>query len=108
MGNEKNMKYPLENLNDTEFEKLVALICEKILGIGTNIYSKGTDGGKDGSFTGKANKFPSETKPEGKIKIQAKHTQRPNASCSDSDFQNIIKNNVALRKNEWVSWPNLI
>ena len=55
-------------------------------------FSVGTDGGKDARFTGKANKYPSESKQwEGKIIIQAKHTQRPNASCSDSDFQTIIK-----------------
>jgi len=90
------MKYPLENLaSDKEFEDLVALICEKILGMGTNIFSVGKDGGKDGKFVGKANNFPSEAEPwEGKIIIQAKHTQRPNASCSDSDFQKILKNDV--------------
>jgi hypothetical protein len=90
------MKYPLENLaSDKEFEDLVALICERILGMGTNIFSVGKDRGKDGKFYGKANKFPSETNPwEGKIIIQAKHTQRPNASCSDSDFQTILKKEV--------------
>ena len=90
------MKYPLENLvSDKEFEDLVALICERILGMGTIIFSVGKDGGKDAKFNGKANSFPSETAPwNGKIIIQAKHTQRPNASCSDSDFQRILKNEV--------------
>ena len=90
------MKYPLENLaSDKEFEDLVALICERILGTGTIIFSVGKDGGKDAKFNGKANKFPSEAAPwDGKIIIQAKHTQRPNASCSDSDFQRILKNEV--------------
>lgn len=90
------MKYPLENLaSDKEFEDLVALICERILGMGTKIFSAGKDGGKDGKFVGKANNFPSEAEPwDGKIIIQAKHTQRPNASCSDSDFQKILKNDV--------------
>ncbi|HED07317.1 MAG TPA: hypothetical protein ENI57_04285 [Ignavibacteria bacterium] len=53
------MNYPLENLKDTEFEKLVALICERILGLGTIVFSKG----KDAKFEGKANKFPSEREP---------------------------------------------
>lgn len=89
------MKYPLEYLTDTEFEDLVALICERILGMGTIVFSVGTDGGKDAKFVGKANKFPSEAKSwNGKIIIQAKHTQRSNASCSDSDFKNILKNEV--------------
>jgi len=96
------MKYPLENLaSDKEFEDLVALICERILGMGTNIFSVGKDGGKDGKFVGKANNFPSEAKPwDGKIIIQAKHTKRPNASCSDPDFQKILKNDVipAIKK----------
>ncbi|HGY55949.1 MAG TPA: hypothetical protein ENK44_09620 [Caldithrix abyssi] len=96
------MKYPLENLaSDKEFEDLVSLICERILGMGTIVFSVGKDGGKDAKFSGTANKFPSETNPwNGKIIIQAKHTQRPNASCSDSDFQRILKNEVipAIKK----------
>ncbi len=96
------MKYPLENLgSDKEFEDLVALICERILGTGTIVFSVGKDGGKDGKFVGTANKFPSEVNPwTGKIIIQAKHTQRPNASCSDADFKQILKKQVipAIKK----------
>ncbi|MGB1218331.1 MAG: ABC-three component system protein [Flavobacteriales bacterium] len=88
-------KYPLENLDDTEFENLVALICGEILGIGTVVFSKGKDFGKDAKFHGKANRFPSKSKPwEGKIVIQAKHTVKINASCSDGTFQTIIKNEI--------------
>lgn len=89
------MKYPLENLTDTEFENLVALICERILGTGTVVFSVGKDGGRDAEFKGKANKYPSISSPwDGKIVIQAKHTQRSGASCSDSDFQSILKKSV--------------
>ncbi len=89
------MRYPLENLTDKEFEDLVALICEQILGMGTIVFSEGTDGGKDARFNGKANTFPSSTNPwNGKIIIQAKLCHRPNASCSDSDFKGIINNQV--------------
>lgn len=89
------MKYPLENLTDTEFENLVALICSEILGTGSVVFSVGKDGGKDARFNGKANNFPSKSEPwKGKIIIQAKHTQRPDASCSDSDFQSILKKSV--------------
>lgn len=90
------MRYPLENLDsDKEFEDLVALICERILGTGTIIFSKGKDGGKDAKFYGKANNFPSKAYSwKGKIVIQAKHTQRPNASCSDADFKLILKKEV--------------
>lgn len=87
--------YPLHYLNEDEFETLITLICSKILGDGVVPFAKGTDGGRDGRFHGKANLIPSETKPwEGKIVIQAKHTIKENSSCSDSDFQTILKNEV--------------
>lgn len=92
------MRYPLYNLHDEEFEKLVILICEKILGTGTINFSTGQDGGRDAKFTGTAKKFPSEITPWfGKFIIQAKHTTRPNASCSDSNFKTILKNEVQER-----------
>lgn len=90
-----NMKYPLENLTDTGFEILVALICSEILGTGTIIFSDGKDGGRDAEFKGAANNFPSKANPwNGKIIIQAKLTHRTNASCSESDFQSILKTSV--------------
>ena len=89
------MKYPLENLTDTEFENLVALICSEIFGTGTVIFTDGKDEGRDAEFNGIANNFPSKSKPWSvKIIIQAKHTQRNNASCSESDFQSILKTSV--------------
>lgn len=95
------MKYPLENLTDTEFENLVALLCSQILGTGTVVFTDGKDGGRDAKFYGKANNFPSKSKPwEGKIVIQAKHTDKINASCSESPFQTILKKSVlpAIKK----------
>jgi hypothetical protein len=89
------MKYPLEYLTDSDFEILVALICSEILGIGTIVFSEGKDGGRDAEFNGTANNYPSKIEPwRGKIIIQAKHTQRNNASCSESDFQSILKKSV--------------
>jgi len=94
------IKYPLYNSYDKEFEKLAALICENILGTGTIIFSDGKDGGRDAKFTGTANKYPGEAHPwHGKFIIQAKHTTKPEASCSDSDFRTILKNEcTSLRK----------
>ncbi len=87
-----SIKFPLYNLNDEEFEALVVLICERILGLGTIVFSVGKDAGKDAKFTGKANSFPSISAPwEGDFIIQAKHTTKPEASCSDSDFKTIIQ-----------------
>lgn len=88
-------RYPLYDLDDKEFENLTTLLCRKILGEGVIPFAQGTDGGRDAKFNGKANLFPSESKPwEGKIVIQAKHTNKINASCSDSDFQRRLKNEV--------------
>jgi len=68
------------------------MICGMILGTGIIVFSPGPDGGRDGKFTGKANNFPSEAKPwDGKFIIQAKHTTNPIASCSDSEFETILK-----------------
>ena len=87
-----SLKYPLYNLNDDEFEKLVALICTKILGTGVVVFSPGKDGGRDGKFTGTATQYPSSAEPwKGKFIIQAKHTTSPIASCSDSTFSTILK-----------------
>lgn len=87
--------YPLHDLNEDEFENLTTLICRKILGEAVIPFAKGTDGGRDGRFHGKANSFPSESQPwEGQIVIQAKHTTKVNASCSDSEFQKILKDEV--------------
>ncbi len=89
------MLYPLFNMNCDEFENLVILICNHILGSATIPFAKGKDGGKDGRFNGKANRIPSESSQwDGKIIIQAKHTTKVNASCSDSSFDTIIKNEV--------------
>jgi hypothetical protein len=89
-------KYPLYYLNDDEFENLSIMICNKILGSAAMPFAKGKDGGKDGRFIGKANCFPSQANPwDGKIVIQAKHTTKENASCSDTDFQSIIKKEIS-------------
>ena len=89
------MRYPLYELNCDDFEKLVILICNHILGSATIPFAKGKDGGKDGKFIGRANKIPSEAEPwNGVIIIQAKHTTKINASCSDSSFNRIIDTEV--------------
>jgi hypothetical protein len=89
------MKYPLYDLDDAEFEQLVVSICEEILGTGTFLFAKGKDGGRDAVFNGKANKFPSDVEPwAGRFIIQAKHTSKPSASCSDSDFKTILNGEI--------------
>jgi len=81
------MDYRLETLSEDDFERLVNMLCQKILGTGTVSFTKGRDSGRDGRFEGKANNFPSNIKHwEGKFIIQTKHTSNPIASCSDNDF----------------------
>jgi len=84
-------RFPIHALSDTEFEKLVVVICRELMGIGITSFSPGPDGGKDAKFEGTANAFPSASDPaSGIFIIQAKHTFSPVASCSDSDFQTTL------------------
>lgn len=97
---EEMIKYPLHYQNEDDFENLVTLICKKILGEGVIPFAKGRDGGKDGRFTGTANCFPSENDPwKGNIIIQAKHTEKIQASCSDSDFSTKVEDEIKKIKN---------
>ena len=89
------MDYRLELLHEDNFENLVNRICQKVLGTGVISFSKGKDGGRDGKFTGTSQNFPSATAPwVGKFIIQAKHTDNPIASCSDSDFKTIVDKEI--------------
>ncbi|MCP4213061.1 MAG: restriction endonuclease [bacterium] len=98
--------WPLNELSWQEFEKLTILLCERILGTGTILFAEGKDGGRDAVFKGAARRFPSESKPwEGKFIVQAKHTGKRPAKCSDPDFQGILKKEVKklnklIRRNE--------
>jgi len=93
------MKYPLNELSSGEFENVVSSICEEILGIAIIVFSDGKDGGRDSKFTGKANSFPSVASPwDGRIIIQAKHTVKIGASCSDSDFSTTLRKEVSSIK----------
>lgn len=90
-----SVKYPLNLLNSADFENLVISICKKILGTGTIGFTSGRDGGRDGKFNGMAQLFPSTQLPwNGKFIIQAKHTEKPYASCSDSDFNTIVEGEI--------------
>ena len=81
------MDYRLENLSEDDFESLINMLCQKVLGMGTVSFSKGKDGGRDGRFIGTASKYPSESsKWSGKFIIQAKHTADYQGSCSDKPF----------------------
>jgi hypothetical protein len=87
------MKYEYEDLSDDQFEKLVELICQKLLGISAQGFAMGPDGGRDAKFLGKAELFPSRADPwVGTTIIQAKHTNGINLTFSHSDFFSTTSN----------------
>jgi hypothetical protein len=93
------MDYRLELLDDSTFEDLINTICQKILGTGVITFSTGTDGGRDGKFTGIAQHYKSDAdKWEGIFIIQSKHTLNPNGSCSDKEFEKIIDGEIVKIK----------
>ena len=81
------MKFAYEDLGDDQFEKLVVCLCQNVLGISVQGFSRGPDGGRDAKFVGTAELFPSKVAPWiGTTIIQAKHTNGYNRNFSESDF----------------------
>ncbi len=80
-------RYAFEDLSDEQFEKLIVLICQKLLGISVKGFATGVDGGRDARFHGIAQLFPSTAGPwNGKTIVQAKHTNGYNKHFNETDF----------------------
>jgi hypothetical protein len=93
------MKYAYEDLGEDQFEKLIVLLCQELLGISVQGFAKGPDGGRDAKFVGTAELHPSKTAPwVGTTIIQAKHCSGFNRSFSESDFFNPDSPNCVLEK----------
>lgn len=93
------MKYAYEDLGDTRFEELVVALCRRLLGMGTQGFAKGPDGGRDAKFVGIAELLPSKQAPwQGTVIVQAKHTYGYNRSFSESDFFNPKSENNVIGK----------
>lgn len=91
------MKYAYEDLSPEQFERLVVFLCQKLLGLGVQGFAAGRDGGRDAKFIGLAQLHPSTTRPwDGKVVIQAKHTNGFNRSCSETDFFNVKSDNTTV------------
>lgn len=91
------MKYAYEDLSDTQFENLVVLLCQRLLGISVQGFSKGPDGGRDAKFVGTAELHPSKAAPwVGTTIIQAKHTNGYNRLFSESDFFSTVNSSTVL------------
>jgi hypothetical protein len=81
------VKYAYEDLSDGQFEKLIVLLCQKLLGISVQGFAQGPDGGRDAKFVGTAELHPSKSAPwTGTTIVQAKLTNGYNRSFSESDF----------------------
>lgn len=91
------MKYAYEDLSPEQFERLVVFICQRLLGMGVQGFATGRDGGRDAKFIGLAQLHPSTNRPwDGKVVVQAKHTNGFNKSCSETDFFNSKSDKTTL------------
>jgi ABC-3C protein len=91
------MKYAYEDLNSDQFETLVVLLCQRLLGISVQGFAKGPDGGRDAKFIGTAELHPSKASPwSGITIIQAKHTNGYNRNFSEGDFFSLTAANTVL------------
>lgn len=93
------MRFAYEDLSDTQFEQLIVILCQRLLGISTQAFSKGPDGGRDAKFVGTAELHPSKAAPwVGTTIIQAKHTNGFNRSFSETDFFSVPAENTIIGK----------
>lgn len=98
-GNITLMKYAYEDLSDGQFENLIVILCQRLLGISAQGFAKGPDGGRDAKFVGTAELHPSKAAPwVGTTIIQAKHTNGYNRNFSESDFFSTSTANTVLGK----------
>src|ERR1017187_6012703 len=81
------MKYAYEDLSEDQFEVLVVLICQRLLGMAAQGFAKGVDGGRDAKFVGTAELHTNRANPwVGITIIQAKHTSGYNRHFAEADF----------------------
>lgn len=93
------MKFAYEDLSDDQFEVLIVLLCQRLLGIAVQGFAKGPDGGRDAKFVGSAELHPSRAAPwVGTVIIQAKHTNGYNRSFSELDFYSTSSINTVIGK----------
>ncbi|HEY5706324.1 MAG TPA: ABC-three component system protein [Terrimicrobiaceae bacterium] len=93
------MQYAYEDLSDDQFENLIVLLCQRLLGFSVQRFAKGPDGGRDAKFVGTADLHPSRAAPwVGITIIQAKHTNGYNRSFSESDFYSPTSTKTVLGK----------
>lgn len=93
------MMYAYEDLSPEQFEKLIVLLCQRLLGASVKGFAKGPDGGMDAKFVGTAELHPSKSAPwVGTVVIQAKHTNGYNRHFGETDFYNPDSINTVVGK----------
>lgn len=93
------MKFAYEDLSEDQFERLIVLLCQRLLGISVKGFSKGPDGGRDAKFVGTAQLHPSSATPwTGTVIVQAKHTNGYNRHFSEPDFHSLRSNDTVIGK----------
>lgn len=93
------MKYAYEDLSSDQFETLIVFLCQQLLGVSVQGFSKGPDGGRDAKFVGTAELHPSKSAPwVGTVIVQAKHTNGVNKTFSDADFFSAKAGETVLAK----------
>jgi hypothetical protein len=93
------MKFAYEDLSEEQFEILIVLLCQRLLGIAVQGFAKGPDGGRDAKFIGTAEQHPSTKAPwVGTVIVQAKHTNGYNRSFSERDFFSPSSSNTVIGK----------
>jgi hypothetical protein len=93
------MKHAYEDLSSGQFEKLIVLLCQRLLGISVQGFADGVDGGRDAKFVGTAERHPSTAGPwVGTTIIQAKHTNGYNRQFGEADFYSTKSANTVLGK----------
>lgn len=91
------MKYAYEDLGEDQFETLIVLLCQRLLGISVKGFAKGPDGGRDAKFVGTAELHPSQAAPwVGITIVQAKHTNGYNRHFGETGFYSPNTNNTVL------------
>lgn len=93
------MRYAYEDLSPEQFEKLVVLLGQELLGLAVQGFATGPDGGRDARFEGTAQLHPSTASPwAGKVILQAKHTNGLNRSFSEGEFYSSTSNSGVLNE----------
>ena len=92
-------RFAYEDLSEDQFEKLIVLLCQRLLGISTKGFAKGPDGGRDAKFVGTAELHPSKAAPwSGTTIIQAKHTNGYNRHFAEGDFFSLTAKGTVIEE----------